>query len=137
MERSASCLPHILLWQDARIPNTDVILKPGDLIQFPLWSIHHDPQYWPAAEEFQAERFLPENRDNIRSFTHIPFGMGPRNCIAMRFALMEAKVALAQLILAADLKLAPGHEHLEFQSSPFFLRPKEGVMLILTPLKNE
>ncbi|KAG0701435.1 Cytochrome P450 9e2 [Chionoecetes opilio] len=120
-----------------RIPDTDVILKPGDLVQFPLWSLHHDPQYWPAAEEFKVERFLPENKDNIHSFTHMPFGMGPRSCIAMRFAVMEIKIALAQLILAADLKLAPGHEHLEFQASPFFLRPKEGVMLILTPLKKE
>nr|WBG54464.1 cytochrome P450 [Austinograea rodriguezensis] len=120
-----------------RIPGTDVILKPGDLIQIPLWSIQHDPHYWPAAEEFRPERFLPENRGNIQSFTHMPFGMGPRNCIAMRFALMEAKVALAQLILAADLKLAPGHENLEFQNSPFLMRPKAGVMLLLTPLKNE
>lgn len=50
---------------------------------------------------------------------------------------MEAKVALAQLILAADLKLAPGREKLEFENSPFLMRPKEGVMLLLTPLKNQ
>ena len=56
---------------------------------------------------------------------------------AMRFALMEAKVALAQLILAAELKLPPGHENLELQDSPFLLRPKEGIMLLLTPLKKE
>ena len=55
----------------------------------------------------------------------------------MRFALMEAKVALAQLILAVDLKLAPGRENLEFENSPFLMRPKNGVMLLLTPLKNE
>ena len=55
----------------------------------------------------------------------------------MRFALMEAKVALAQLILAVDIKVAPGHEKLEFEDSPFFMRPKDGIMVLLTPLKNE
>ncbi|KAK8383131.1 hypothetical protein O3P69_011571 [Scylla paramamosain] len=120
-----------------KIPGTDLILNPGNLIQFPLWSIHHDPHYWPEPEEFKPDRFLPQNRGSIISFTHMPFGMGPRNCIAMRFALMEAKVALAQLILAAEVKLAPGHEKLEFQDSPFLMRPKGGVMLLLTPLKKE
>lgn len=55
----------------------------------------------------------------------------------MRFALMEAKVALAHLILAAELKLAPGHEELEFENSPILLRPKKGVTMLVTPLKED
>lgn len=55
----------------------------------------------------------------------------------MRFALMEAKVALAKLILAADMQLAPGHEQIALEHSPFLLRPKDGVNIVLMPLKEE
>lgn len=56
---------------------------------------------------------------------------------AMRFALMEAKVALAKMVLATDMKVAPGHEEMELSTGPGILRPAKGVELILTPLKGE
>ncbi|XP_045609181.1 cytochrome P450 9e2 [Procambarus clarkii] len=123
-----------LCTKNYKIPGTELILRAGDLVTVPIWSLHHDPRYWPEPEEFQPDRFLPENKTHIKSFTHLPFGMGPRNCIAMRFALMEAKVALAKLVLAADLHLSPGHKELKISSSPFILRPEEGVNLVLKPI---
>ncbi|KAG7156545.1 cytochrome P450 6a20-like [Homarus americanus] len=57
--------------------------------------------------------------------------------LAMRFALMEAKVALGKMILAADLQLAPGYEEMEVEFGVGILRPKNGVNLILKPLSEE
>ncbi|XP_047492928.1 cytochrome P450 3A24-like isoform X2 [Penaeus chinensis] len=123
--------------KEYKIPGTDVTLEPGLVVTCPIFNIHRDPKYWPEPEEFRPERFLPENKANITNLTHIPFGMGPRNCIAMRFALMEAKVGLAKMLLASDMKLAPGHDEIKFDIGFGLLRPKDGVNLVLTPLKEE
>ncbi|KAK8735868.1 hypothetical protein OTU49_005354 [Cherax quadricarinatus] len=117
-----------------KITGTNVVLRPGDLVTIPIWSLHHDPRYWPEPEVFLPDRFLPENKTNIRSFTHMPFGMGPRNCIAMRFALLEAKVALTKLLLKAEIHLRSCHEELKLEPSPFLLRPDGGVNLVVSPL---
>lgn len=43
-------------------------------------------------------RFLPENKTGEHQYTWLPFGLGNRSCIAMRLALLEAKVAICKAI---------------------------------------
>lgn len=38
------------------------------------------------------------NMNDIDVMTFQPFGAGPRNCIAFRFALMEVKMAICKLL---------------------------------------
>jgi cytochrome P450 family 6 len=38
-------------------------------------------------------------------YTFMGFGQGPRSCIAMRFALLEAKVALSSVVRQFDLNV--------------------------------
>lgn len=47
----------------------------------PVWCFHRDPNYFPDPEKFDPERFNDENKHNIKPFTYLPFGVGPRNCI--------------------------------------------------------
>lgn len=56
---------------------------------------------------------------------------------AMRFALMEAKLALARTVLEFELRCAPGHEELELSLTPGVMRPKEDVFVTLTPIAKE
>ncbi|EEZ99187.1 cytochrome P450 9e2 [Tribolium castaneum] len=80
-----------------------VTLKVGDIIWMPAYAIHHDPKYYPNPELFDPERFSDENKDKIRTGTYLPFGVGPRNCIGSRFALLETKLLLYNLLLNFDL----------------------------------
>ncbi len=47
---------------------------------------------------FDNFRFTQENSTNRPQLCFLPFGVGPRSCIGMRFALMEAKMALIELM---------------------------------------
>lgn len=75
----------------------------GGIVTLPIYHMHHDAKFWCEPEKFDPSRFLPENRAKIIPYTYIPFGGGPRNCIGMKFALVVAKLALANLILNFNL----------------------------------
>jgi cytochrome P450 len=73
-------------------------LTRDQLIVISLYALHHNPDYFPDPFRFKPERFMPENRHLLTPYTFMPFGVGPRNCIGMRFADQEMKLALAGLL---------------------------------------
>uniref|UniRef100_UPI00398ECA9E cytochrome P450 3A30-like n=1 Tax=Pristiophorus japonicus TaxID=55135 RepID=UPI00398ECA9E len=75
-----------------------VTIPKGTVVMVPAYVLHHDPAYWPEPEEFRPERFNKEERESRNPSVYLPFGMGPRNCIAMRFAQLVMKLALASLL---------------------------------------
>ncbi len=83
---------------DHKLGDTGITLFKGQIVEIPTYAVHHSEEYYPNPEKFIPERFMPENRHQIIPYTFIPFGAGPRNCVGMRFALMEAKLALAQIV---------------------------------------
>ncbi|XP_065812151.1 cytochrome P450 3A30 isoform X2 [Labrus bergylta] len=68
------------------------------LVMVPVYALHHDPELWAEPKEFRPDRFSKENKQNIRPYTYLPFGAGPRNCIGMRFALLMVKLALVEVL---------------------------------------
>ncbi|NP_001103404.1 cytochrome P450, family 9, subfamily a, polypeptide 19 [Bombyx mori] len=76
----------------------DFILRKGTGVAIPVWAFHRNPEFFPDPQKFDPERFSEENKHNIKPFTYLPFGVGPRNCIGSRFALCEVKVMAYQLL---------------------------------------
>jgi len=81
----------------------NVIVEPNNVMLFPAYAIHHNPEYFPNPDKFDPERFRDE-KDNILPYTYLPFGHGPRKCIGNRFALMETKILIAHLLQKFTLK---------------------------------
>lgn len=98
-------------------------LAPGDFIWFPVFAMHRDEQFFPEPDKFDPERFSDKNKHNVRAYA--PFGLGPRACIASRFALMSMKALVFRLVekfefecgekTAIPLILKKGASGLEFE----------------------
>ncbi|XP_023310973.1 cytochrome P450 9e2-like [Anoplophora glabripennis] len=73
------------------------------MISLPVYGIHHDPKYFPNPERFDPERFNDENKSEIKPYSYFPFGLGPRNCIGSRFALLEIKTVIFQILKHFEL----------------------------------
>lgn len=75
------------------------------MIFIPVYAVHHDPDIYPEPFKFDPERFTDEMKTDRHPMAHMPFGEGPRNCIGMRFGLMQTKIAL--IMLLTNYKFSP------------------------------
>lgn len=113
---------------------TKVELQPGDGVFIPISCIHSDPNFYPEPEKFIPERFSHENRDKIKPFSYLPFGVGPRNCIASRFALMEIKALFVSLLSNFTIETCSKTENpLRIKPAVFTYHPANGVWVSLKP----
>ncbi|XP_054155648.1 cytochrome P450 9e2-like [Oppia nitens] len=89
-----------------RLGQTGITLSPGQVVSIPIYAIHHCDRFYPNAGQFKPDRWLLPDPMMI-PYTYLPFGAGPRNCIGMRFALMEIKLSLAQLVRGFQFSRTP------------------------------
>jgi cytochrome P450 len=68
-----------------------------------FYSMHRDPALWDHPLRFDPDRFTPERSQGRSRWQYLPFGGGPRSCIGDHFAILEAKIALATIIRAAEI----------------------------------
>lgn len=100
----------------------------------PIYGIHHDENYFPNPKKFDPERFSAENRDTIDPDTYLPFGIGPRNCIGSRFALMEIKTIIYYLLLTFDFEVTSKTQiPIKLSSNPTQLQTEKGVWVGFKP----
>ncbi|HFE39111.1 MAG TPA: cytochrome P450, partial [Gammaproteobacteria bacterium] len=59
--------------------------------------VHHDPRFFKDPEAFLPERWISENRRKLQKHAYFPFGLGPRSCIGMNFALDEGALILSDI----------------------------------------
>ncbi|KAF5287159.1 hypothetical protein FQA39_LY16037 [Lamprigera yunnana] len=103
-------------------------LSSGSFVTYSVLALHMDPKYFPDPDKFDPERFSEENKHKIQPYTYIPFGCGPRGCVASRFALLKTKLIITELIgkyeiVAVRKTLIP----MVMSKSHFIPIPDEGI----------
>ncbi|XP_055691200.1 probable cytochrome P450 313a4 [Lutzomyia longipalpis] len=92
------------------------IIPEGTNFLIPIILVHRSREIWGStAENFDPDRFLPENMENIHPYAFLPFAGGPRHCIGIKYTYMIIKTALIHIVrnfkFRTDLKL----EDLDFE----------------------
>ncbi|MFD9434844.1 cytochrome P450 [Streptomyces sp. NPDC060002] len=80
---------------------TDILVCP--------YLTHRDPELWADPEQFDPRRFVTPGGRPAHLGAYFPFGIGPRACLGVQFALRESTVLLEHLL--------PAHV-LAFSSTP-------------------
>jgi cytochrome P450 len=104
----------------------------GSGVSFAQWTVHRDPRWFDAPEEFRPERWEGDLLRRLPRFAYFPFGGGPRQCIGNSFALMEAALVLATIAQRFRFRLVAGHPVVPLAS--ITLRPRYGVRVVVEQL---
>ena len=68
------------------------------VVQLPSTSIMRDEQHFPNPQDFDPENFCRDKNEGRNPYAFLTFGLGPRNCIGSRLALLQLKIAVVHLV---------------------------------------
>jgi cytochrome P450 len=105
------------------------VLKGAQIAVVP-WMTHRDRRWFGEdADQFRPERWDNDLARRLPRCAYYPFVDGPRICIGMHFAMMEAVLVLATVASRYRLELVPGYT---LKLSPSVtLRPLGGMPMML------
>jgi cytochrome P450 len=99
---------------------------------FPIHT-HRMPEWWSEPHRFDPDRFARHRQEHLRhSHLFVPFGGGEHMCLGLRFAEMQVRCVVHQLVQRARWEVAPGYE-MPVQEAPIS-KPRDGLPLRLRPL---
>ncbi|XP_046574763.1 cytochrome P450 3A5-like [Haliotis rubra] len=103
----------------------------GCAVHIPTVSIHRDGDIYPDPESFKPDRW--ERKSEMDPMSYLPFGHGPRQCVGMRLAQVEMKMALGrilkkiQFVATEDTLASVGMDDVTVHTG--ILNPKKPIML--------
>ncbi|XP_025113171.1 cytochrome P450 3A24-like [Pomacea canaliculata] len=107
-----------------------VTIPKGAGVCVPIANVMRDPEYFPDPDVFKPDRFIEGADGFVNPFSNLVFGFGPRQCIGMRLALLQIKMAMVHVfrkvrfIKTDDLKETPARKPGSFLSiveKPLFI----------------
>ena len=103
----------------------------GALFYVSPWVTHHDPRWWSDPRKFDPSRFEGDWKKQQPAYSYFPFGGGPRVCIGMRMAEMEANLILATIVKNYKIELSKPNQVVNAEAR-FTVHPEGGMNLRVT-----
>jgi cytochrome P450 len=100
----------------------------GTIVAPCVYLMHRRADVYPEPRSFRPERFLDTSAG---TYTWIPFGGGPRRCVAAAFAQLEMKRVIQVVIREVELSAAQSRSETAARSSVSFV-PAGGARVIAT-----
>lgn len=105
----------------------DKNVKAGSMVVVAPWTIHRHREYWDNPDGFDPYRFSKDRLKMPLKDCYMPFGMGPRVCIGLAFAMQEGVLILSTLLDRYEFSPVDG-----FQPQPvgrLTIRSENGLLL--------
>ncbi|XP_054724723.1 cytochrome P450 4C1-like [Uloborus diversus] len=107
----------------------------GTTCMLVIYMLHRNKECFPNPELFDPDRFLPENINKRHPFAYCPFSAGPRSCIGQKFAMLEEKTIVSNILRNFTVRSVDQRDQL-FLAAELVLRSRGGVKLELIPRKR-
>ena len=78
----------------------------GDILLLCPYVMHRTERLWQNPLAFDPDRFMRDPSLRAKGAPFLPFGAGPRICVGLSFALMEAVMGLADLVRDYEIEIA-------------------------------
>ena len=104
----------------------------GTRVGLDIHFTHYSTKHWDNPHSFDPYRFSADAAKEHTDYAWVPFGGGAHKCLGMRFAHMQIKLLLAQLLGRYSVTAEPDYNP-SWQVYPM-QKPKDGLKVTLTPL---
>lgn len=106
------------------------VIKEKSTVVIAPYFLHRHADFWENPEEFNPNRFDMNPQTRQHPFAYLPFGGGPRICMGINFAYMEAVFIIAMITQRFRLSL-PANNKIVKAAFDATLRPKGTIKLHL------
>lgn len=112
------------------------MLREGNYLIIPTSAIHHDAMYYSNPDKFDPEHFHSKQSEKRPVGAFLPYGMGPRACVAQHFAQQQMLVCLVTLLQHYEFTpCAETTTPLTYDNSKLMKKPKNDIWLTITSVR--